>query len=145
VNKMNTYSTKALVVALGVASAAPSVSYAHEQLSHTDRIVSYTGTFEYVIVNKYKKATHFDVLVLNREFEPVAEDRWRSDWPNDFRILAPAERMPVKVQLRDKGKFYICTKGNNNNPTNKEDKDNADETTGSSSLNSVICSRAWYR
>ena len=116
------------MVGAALVALATSAS-SHEGGSVTpETIVSWDGTIEMWIGNKYDQDASYRIEVLTKEGEVVPEDQWRSSLPGDEVTLLPTETINFYVQTKEKGKYYVCT-----------------TLVAEDGVASRICSRHWHR
>lgn len=120
---MNKWIVGAVVVAL----AAP--AFAHTGGSvNTDTFVSYDGTTEQWVRNEFETQATFIIEVKYVDGTDVPEELWRSNVADDSVTLAPNGHTSFKVETKEKGKYYVCTKLDNR-----------------IGVSSRICSRHWHK
>ena len=115
-----------LVIMTGHASAHQSSTY------DLDTSVSYIGESRLWLINRYDTRVTYVVEVLDKNQKPTTS-KWRSNLHNNEVTLDTDQRADIVVQVKDKGKYYVCT-------TVKRPKD-----THNITIRSRVCLRLWHR
>ena len=120
---MNKWIAGALIVTLA------STAVAHTGGSvDTDTFVSTDGIKEMWVRNEYEKPATFIIEVTYKDGTEVPPGLWRSDAVNDKITIDPNQPAWFTIQTKIKGKYYVCTKLDNDD-----------------GVSSRICSRHWHK
>lgn len=95
--------------------------------------VSVFGETNIWLKNLYDGATTYEVEVLDKETQRPTKSQWRSSLINNEVTLDTGELVDIKVTVKDKGKYYVCTKVKR------------EQVGGNIQLSSRVCLRLWHR
>lgn len=95
--------------------------------------VSVFGESNIWLKNLYSEATTYTVEVLDKSTLLPTSSPWRSTLINNQVTLDTNELVDIKVTVRDRGKYYVCTKVKR------------EQAGGNIQLSSRVCVRLWHR
>ena len=95
--------------------------------------VSVFGESNIWLKNLYDEPTTYEVEVLDRETQRPTKSQWGSSLKNNEVTLDTDELVDIKVTVKDKGKYYVCTRVKR------------EQSGGNILLSSRVCLRLWYR
>ena len=95
--------------------------------------VSVFGESNIWLKNLYDAPVTYEVEVLDKDTMRPTKSQWRSSLINNEVTLATEEVVDIKVTVRDKGKYYVCTKVKR------------EQSGGNVQLSSRVCLRLWHR
>lgn len=98
-----------------------------------ESIINVFGESNIWLKNLYDGATTYEVQVLDRDTQRPTKSQWRSSLINNEVTLDTGEVVDIKVTVKDKGKYYVCTKVKR------------EQAGGNIQLSSRVCLRLWYR
>ena len=71
------------------------------------------GKLDLVLYNVSDETRNFTVHVLNKNMSKIDPSLWRTDLSevkdNDVATLAPDEQLKFQLQLKEQGKYYVCS------------------------------------
>ena len=95
--------------------------------------VSVFGESNIWLKNLYDEPTTYEVEVLDKETQRPTKSQWRSSLTDNEVTLDTGELVDIKVTVKDKGKYYVCTKVKR------------EQAGGNIQLSSRVCIRLWHR
>lgn len=95
--------------------------------------VSVFGESNIWLKNLYEVPTTYEVEVLDKETQRPTTSQWRSSLKNNEVTLDTGELVDIKVTVKDKGKYYVCTRVKR------------EQAGGNIQLSSRVCIRLWHR
>lgn len=71
------------------------------------------GKLDLVLYNVADETREFTVHVLDKNMSKIDPSLWRTDLSrvkdNDVATLAPDEQLKFQLQLKEQGKYYVCS------------------------------------